>query len=154
MCHRKHNIKEKSQDIFSVLTSFDMDIICKGYDIETKQTLDLSQGRGKIASWNKWNTTFYSDEIWAISRVLRQLERCFKYHKRGYNTDEVIQKYIDLLTSLQEFESIFNSDNFNEKLKITQENTIIVKQICEIWLATHEISDDQIKLMSQKIKEI
>lgn len=147
-------LKKKSQDVFSVLTSFDMDIICKAYDIETKQTLDLSSGNGKIASWNKWNTTFYSDEIWAISRVLRQLERCFKYHRRGYNTDAVIKKYIELLTNLQDFESIFSSNNFNEKLKITQENTIIVKQLCELWLETHDISDDQLKLLTQKIKEI
>lgn len=147
-------LKKKCQDVFSVISSFDLDIICKGYDIETKQLLDLSQGRGKVASWNKWNTSFYSGEIWKISRVLRQLERCFKYHKRGYDTDEVVKKYIELITRLQDFESIFSSENFNEKLKITQENTLIVKQLCELWLVTHEISAEQIELLNQKIKQI
>lgn len=147
-------LKKRAQDVFSVLSSFDMDIICKGYDIQTKQLLDLSGNTGKVASWNKWNTTFYSDEIWQISRVLRQLERCFKYHRRGYNTDAVVKKYIELLTQLQEFESIFISENFNEKLKITQENTIIVKQLCELWLKTHEITDEQLELLSSKIREI
>ena len=147
-------LKKKATDVFSVLTSFDMDIICKGFDLETKQVLDLSNSTGKIASWNKWNTIFYSDEIWAISRVLRQLERCFKYHKRGYNTDAVVIKYIELLNKLQEFESIFHSENFNEKLKITQENTIIVKQLCELWLETHSITDKQMELLTVKMKEI
>ena len=148
-------VKKKAKDIFSVLSSFDLDIISKGYDIETKQYLDLSQGLpDKVATWNKWNTTYYSDEIWAMSRILRQLTRCFKYHKRGYNTDAIVLKYIELLNKLQEYESIFSSENFNDKLKITQENTIIIKQLCEMWLKTHTISDEQIKLLEIKIKEI
>lgn len=148
-------LKKKCKDIFSVLASFDLDIICKGYDIETKQELDLSEHKpDKIATWNKWNTTYYSEEIWAMGRILRQLSRCFKYHKRGYNTDDVVLKYIELLDKLQKFESIFSSENFNEKLKITQENTIIVKQICEMWLTTHSMSDEQLELLETKIKQI
>lgn len=147
--------KKKGNDIFSVLSTFDLDIICKGYDIQTKQYLDLSENLpDKVATWNKWNTTYYSDEIWQISRVLRQLNRCFKYHKRGYNTDAVVRKYIELLDKLQEYESIFNKETFNERLKITQENTLIVKQICEVWLDTHEINDEQMQLLEQKTREI
>lgn len=148
-------LKKKAKDIFSVLSSFDLDIICKGYDIETKQYLDLSENLpNNEATWNKWNTTYYSDEIWAISRVLRQLNRCFKYYKRGYNTDAVVLKYLELLIKLEKYESIFSADTFNDKLKVTQENTIIVKQLCELWLATHEISDEQMKLLEQKTREI
>lgn len=150
-------LKKKCSDIFSVISSFDMDIICKGYDIETKQYLDLTQkdkANDKIATWNRWNTVFYSEEIWQISRILRQLERCFKYYKRGYNTDEIIIKYIELIERLQKFNSIFNSESFSQKLQITQQNTLIVKQLCEVWLETHEISDEQIELLKVKIKEI
>lgn len=148
-------LKKRCTDIFSVLSSFDLDIICKGYDIQTKQYLDLSKnGESKIATWNKWNTTYYSDEIWAISRILRQLTRCIKYHKRGYNTDDVIIKYIELLNKLQDFQSVFSSETFNDKLKTTQENTIVVKQLCELWLKTHEINEKQLELLETKIKEI
>lgn len=148
-------LKKRAKDIFSVLSSFDLDIICKGYDIQTKQYLDLSENLpDKVATWNKWNTTYYSDEIWAISRVLRQLGRCFKYHKRGYNTDAIVKKYIELLDKLEKYESIFNADTFNDKLKITQENTKIVKSLCLLWLETHEISEEQMKLIEQKTREI
>ena len=149
-------VKKNCDNIFSVMSSFDMDIICKGYDIETKQYLDLSDKTSddKIATWNKWNVAFYSTEIWQISRILRQLERCFKYYRRGYNTDAVVKKYIELIGSLQKYNSIFSSENFNEKLKVTQANTLIVKQISEVWLETHEISDTQIELLKTKIKEI
>ena len=85
---------------------------------------------------------------------MRQLERCFKYHKRGYNVDAVVHKYIELIETLQEFTNIFDSENFTEKLKITKANTAIVKEICEVWLETHEITDEQIKLLKEKIKQI
>ena len=50
--------------------------------------------------------------------------------------------------------SINWNHNFNEKLKISQENTVIVKQICELWLKTHEITDQSLELLKIKIKEI
>jgi hypothetical protein len=147
-------LKKRTNDIFSVLSSFDMDIIAKGFDIQTGQYLDLTSGNGKIASWNKWNTAFYSEEVWEINRILRQLERCFKYHNRGYNVDEVVLKYIELIDKLQDFENIFNSDNFDNRIKITKENTLIVKQLCILWLETHEITPEQIELLKTKIKLI
>ena len=146
--------KLKDTNLFNVISSFDLDIICKGYDLQTKEYLDLTTNPGKIASWNKWNPAFQSTEIWSVSRILRQLERVFKYHKRGYNTDAVVVKYMELIDVVQEFQSIFSSENFNEKLKITQENTLIIKQLCELWLSTHTITDEQLELLKTKIKEI
>ena len=148
-------LKKYTKDIFSVLSTFDMDIIAKGYDLETKQILDLSQNLpNKEVTWNSWNTAYYSDEIWKVSRILRQLSRCFKYHKRGYNTDKVVLKYIELIERLEQKQDIFNSVNFTERLKITKENTRIVKKICQIWLETHEITEEQEQLLQLKIKEI
>ena len=148
-------LKKKCTDIFSVLSSFDLDIICRGYDIQTKQFLDLSENLpDKKATWNKWNIAYYSNEIWQISRILRQLTRCIKYHKRGYNTDDIVLKYIELIDTLQEYENIFSSENFTEKMKITKENTIIVRKLCETWLDTHDITDDQLALLETKIRQI
>jgi len=148
-------LKKGATDIFSVLSSFDMDIICKGWDIETKQFMDLSENLpDNKATWNKWNSRYYNPELWEVSRVLRQLKRCFKYHNRGYNTDLVVKKYIELINGIQEYQNIFNSDNFSEKLKIRKANTKIVKKICETWLETHEITDKQMETIDEKIKEI
>ena len=148
-------LKKKCNNIFSVLSSFDLDIISKGYDILSGQYLDLSQNLpDKKATWNKWNTTYYSEEIWEINRILRQLQRCFKYHKRGYNTDEIVIKYIELINRIQEVNNIFNNENFDEKLKLTKANTMIVKKLCETWLETHEISEEELELLTFKIKQI
>lgn len=147
--------KKNCNNIFSVLSSFDIDIICKGYDIETRQYLDLTEKLpGNQATWNRWNTNFYDPELWQIGRILRQLERVIKYYKRGYNTDPVCIKYIELIDDLQKFQDIFNSNNFSENLKIRKSNSKIVKEICTIWLKTHEISDEQLALLKEKIKEI
>ncbi len=148
--------KRKSNNIFSVLSTFDIDIITKAFDIGTQQTLDLTNGSQltKKASWNKWNPGFYSNEIWQISRILRQLERCFKYHKRGYDTDEVVYKYLELIGNVEKFESIFNSLAFNEKLESTKHNINIMKQICNVWLQTHSISDEEMILLKETIKKL
>ena len=148
-------LKKKCFNIFSVLETFDMDIIAKGYDIGTKQYLDLSEKKGdKVVTWNKWNPVFYSSEVWQISRVLRQLERCFKYYKRGYNVDEVVKKYISLIEEIQNYTNIFSSESYTEQLKVRKDNTKIVKQICVKWLETHVITDEQIELLKLKIREI
>lgn len=148
--------KKNCHNIFSVLSSFDMDVISVGYDLQAKEYLDLSgdSRTTKIVSYNKWNPAFNSTDVWNISKILRQLERVIKYYRRGYNTDAVVLKYMEMIDALQEFQSIFNSENFNDKLKITQENTLIIKQVCELWLKTHEITDAQLEVLQQKIKEI
>lgn len=149
-------VKKGCENIFSVLSTFDMNIIAKGYDIETKSVLDLSdmEPGSKVATWNKWNTSYYSGEVWQISRILRQMERCFKYHRRGYDTDAIVIKYIELIDKIQEFTNIFSSEDYSDKLAIKKNNTKIVKQICEVWLETHEITPEQIELLKLKIKEI
>lgn len=149
-------LKKNASDVFSVLSSFDMNIISKGYDTFISKELDLTDGstKTKIADWNRWNHSFYNDEPWAISRILRQMGRVFKYHKRGYDTDLIVYKYIELIERLQKAQDIFKSESFSEKLAIRKKNTKIVKKICEVWLETHEITDEQIKLIDEKIKEI
>lgn len=148
--------KARCESAFAVLSSFDMDVVCKAYDTFLEKELDLTDGSTvtKVASWNKWNPNYYEPELWQISRILRQLTRVIKYYKRGYNTDEVCLKYIELIDKVQHYQNIFSSEDFNEKLKIRKKNTKIVKEICQVWLKTHEISDEQLELLTLKIKEI
>ena len=150
-------LKKDTPNIFSVLSTFDLDIVARGIDIESGRMLDLSEPgniENKIATWNRWNTHFYDPELWEINRILRQLERVFKYHRRGYNTDAVVLKYIELIDSIQELQDIFHSDTYTERLKINKNNTQAIKKICEVWLETHEISDNELEILQTKLKEI
>ena len=98
--------------------------------------------------------SYYSDEIWEINRILRQLERCFKYHRRGYDVDAVVIKYIELIDKVQNHINIFSSENYSDKLKIQKENTRIVKSLCNKWLKEHKITPEQIETLKLKLKEI
>jgi hypothetical protein len=148
--------KSHCTDGYSVISTFDMDVIAKCYDTFIQREIDLTYGsaESKVVSWNKHNQNFYDPELWQISRILRQLERVIKYYKRGYNTDAVVHKYIELIDEVQKFQDIFSSNNFSETLKIKKSNAKIVKKICEKWLETHEISDEQLELLKEKIKEV
>lgn len=149
-------LKSKCNSIYQVLSSFDFDIVTKAYDLETKQYLDLTNGSTitKIASWNKWNTNYYNPKIWQSSKLLRQILRLIKYYKRGYNTDPAAEKYLELINNIQKYQDIWKTIKSIEKIEYIKENTKIIKQICEVWLETHEISEEQLELLKVKIKEI
>jgi len=136
-------LKQGCDNIFSVISRFDMNIIAKGYDIRSKQYLDLTGNSTitKIAEPNIWNTKFDSFELWENSQLLRQIHRCIKYHKRGYNTDAVVAKFIEIADRILEYDNIFKSNNFKERHDDMVSTTLIVKGMCKQWLETHEISD-------------
>ena len=147
--------KEKNHTIFDVLSTFDIDIIAKGYDLKTKKTLDLSENNGeKVATWNKWNKQFYNPNIWAVSRILRQFERVIKYHKRGYNTDAVAVKYKEILEEMLVYENIFSSEKVDEKVASVKTNSKILIKILDNWLVTHTITDTELELIKETIKKL
>lgn len=147
-------LKNNANNIYSVLSSFDMDIICKGYDLLTKETFDFTYGSTitKKASWNKLNKKYYNPELWDIKSILRQTVRVFKYYGRAIDVDNVILKYIELADSIQEMENIFDSPKYEEFLKPAKINTLTIKNICEYWLKTHNISDKELELLKLTIK--
>ena len=131
-----------------------MDIICKGYDLQSEQYLDLTgeSTLTKKVNINKWNNSFHSSELWEVSRVLRQLERCFKYHERGFDTDNIVNHYIKLIDNIDKHESIFDSLQYNERLKNSKEINAVIRNICTTWLSDHKISDDERVLLQKTIK--
>ena len=145
--------KEKNHSIFDVLSAFDLDIIAKGYDLKSKKVLDLSENNGsKKCTWNKWNKAFYSVNIWAVSRIMRQFERIVKYHNRGYDTDEVALKYKEILNGMLEYENIFDSQKVDEKVTSVKTNSKILIKIIDNWLEHHKISETELELLRTTIK--
>lgn len=149
-------LKQNATDIFSVLSSFDMNIICKGYDIKTKQVLDLTgdSTKTKIVDWNRWNPQFYDWTAWSVRKILRQIDRCPKYHERGYNTDNMIRKYIEIMDETKNIENVFESESFSEQLKELHQQTDALKGFCKLWLDTHYMSDETKLELKQKIKSL
>jgi hypothetical protein len=147
--------KKDVNSLFDVLSSFDMDIVCKGFDIKTQQYLDLRKGESDIANPNLWNKAFMDTNIWGISRILRQFSRIIKYHKRGYNTDPMVLKYKSMILDMQNTENIFNeSFSVKEKIESVKINGDILIKIFDKWLESHEITDDEFELINKTIKQI
>ena len=143
--------KKHQSNCFDVISNFDLDIIAKGYDIKTKKTLDLRESEGSTITWNKWNTNFYTTDFWSIKRLLRQFERVIKYHNRGYNLDEVTNKYIEII------ENIINTDNYYKSDKGIKyfDNTIdqfkVVLKILQAWNKDHKITEEELLILKTLI---
>lgn len=146
--------KKTANNIFAVLSSFDMNIIARGIDLKTKEMLDLSGGVSKDATWNKWNTAFYSVNLWETGRLLRQFQRCIKYYKRGYNTDLVVLKYKELLLGLLEYENIFKSERMDNKVSEMKKSGEILLKIFNTWLETHYLSEEDEKKLEETINSL
>lgn len=149
--------KNNKKGIFDVLSSFDMDIVARGYDLKTGVMLDLSAPgsiESKIASPNKWNDRFDNVTIWSVSQLLRQADRIIKYYRRGFNTDPMVIKYIELIDRIMKEQNIFESVKYGEILKTAQVNFKTVKKVFQTWLKTHEISDKELELLNKTIKEV
>ena len=148
--------KKDASNIFSVLSSFDMDLVCLGYCLQSKQYLDLTENSAisRIVNINKWNPKYSSTNIWELSRILRQFSRVIKYSKRGYNTDALALKYKEIIQSVIEFENIFNSEIIEEKLVNIKTCGEILTKIIDKWLETKEISPEEEILIDEIVNKM
>ena len=148
--------KEKANNIFSILASFDMSIICKAYDLKTKKYLDLSEGtiETKIVKWNRWNNSYYDVSPWSLSRICRQLTRVKKYQNRGFELTEMLLKYKEVINNMIFYENIFDSVKVAEKVDTIKHNGKILIEILDLWLEKGTITDKEEELLIQTVKLI
>ena len=59
-----------------------------------------------------------------------------------------------MLHKLVEYESIFNSAQFTEKVKEMKKNAKIIDKIFSTWLDHHEMDDETFELLKEKIKSL
>lgn len=115
--------KQWKNNIFSVLSSFDMSIIMVGYDIRKHVMLDLRCGwEGMVPEDpdNRWSKStrvampnplrdqdvdMYGTEMW-----IRQFDRCIKYWNRGYDTRPMARFYIKLINDVIDKGQLFQTD--------------------------------------------
>lgn len=150
--------KKNCKTTFDILSTFDMDVVCKGIDLQTKNELDLTcdSHKTKIANINKFNKNYLPQNLslFSFSRLLRQFTRVIKYHKRGFNTDNVTKKYIEIIDKFQNYENIFKSDIIDEKVEEIKNQGEIIKKIFTEWLNTHSINDDELILIDKILKKM
>lgn len=115
--------KKGKNNLFNVLSSFDMSIIMVGMDIPTKVKLDLRKGWNgmvmddpngvwspstKIAKPNPLrvqDVDMYTVEMW-----VRQFDRVIKYWNRGFDTRPMAEFYIELINGVIEKGQLFHTE--------------------------------------------
>lgn len=135
-------IKKDCNNIFSVLSSFDMNFLTIGIDIYTGKILNINDDLN--ASWNKWNVNYYSSDNWSFGKFTRQFIRCIKYQKRGYDTDNVVRKYIELIN-----DKCKSMHMHLEKSKLYYGMLMNLSDIMDKWLSEHFIDDTQIQKLTE-----
>jgi hypothetical protein len=133
--------KEYQHTVFDILANFDIDLIAKGYDIRTKQVLDLRQSKDLKVTWNRWNTSFYKSDFWSTRRLLRQFERVIKYTERGFDLSEVTDKYIELVEDILKKEDIYKTERGHKFYEDTMEQFEVVLKILKEWKSTNTIGE-------------
>jgi len=143
--------KKFHKNIFDVLSNFDLDIIANGYDIKSKQYLILRESKGLIGTWNKWNTSYYKSDLWSCKRLLRQFSRVVKYTERGYNLDEVTDKYISLIEDILAKDNVYKSEKGTLFYDKTQKEFEIVLKILQLWKKDKVMSKENLLVMQTLI---
>jgi len=144
--------KKDVHNIFDVLSNFDMDIIARGIDLHSGQELDLYKNRSitpNVAHVNPFNYQYEDLEYFTVKRTLRQFIRCVKYYKRGFNVDAVVQRYLEMLNYLIEYDEPHKKESM---LKFIDENKSIAKTFKKIilkWQETKEWSDENNKICEE-----
>lgn len=135
--------RKTNNNIFDVISNFDISLICKGYDIKTGKTLDLSDyNNDKVGTWNCWNKSFYNPDMWDCKRFMRQFERVIKYEQRGYNLESVTDKYIELVDQMLELEDIYKTEKGHEFYTKTRKEFELISAILKEYKRSKVISPE------------
>lgn len=140
-------LKKNQNNCFDVLANFDLDIIAVGYDLKTKQILNLRQTTGFKGTWNKWNTSFYTTDFWSVKRLLRQFERVIKYTERGYDLTEVTDKYIEIINTILSIENYYKTEKGTKYFNDTIEQFEIVQKILLAWKKDLKITPEELLIL-------
>jgi len=142
--------KEKRDNLFAVLASFDMSIVMVGLDIPSGTKLDLRTGSGFVLNdpkgvWSpsknvavpnplrEQNVDMYGAEMW-----IRQFSRCIKYWNRGYDTRPMAMFYIRLIDQVIEDGQLFTTKNSEERYNDFKAEFEPLKEQMVKWLEDKE----------------
>lgn len=129
---QKNNCNKTS----AVLTSFDMDIVMRGFDIQSGNLLDMRNDATTVAHPNMEKRI----EIEAVSvdMWVRQFDRVIKYYDRGFDTRPMAKFYHDLIGDVLELGPTCVSEKAMEFYENIADNLIKAKANIDAWLKEHK----------------
>lgn len=143
--------KNNKTNLLSVLSSFDMSIIMKGFDIETKVMMDLrTKNDGfvpedPLKKWSsdpmvavpnplrKQDVDMYGVEMW-----VRQWDRVLKYWSRGFDTRPMAKFYVDSINRIIDDGALFTTDKSQSAYQLFVDTYIPLRDKMSAWLEAKE----------------
>lgn len=130
------SFKKNQRCCMDVLKNFDLTIICKGYDIWSKQTFDCTRfgslGDPSVAELNPMRRVTYSK--WNTSRWIRQFDRVAKYWQRGFDTRPAARQYVEMIDEVLKNGNIFKSEQAKENWEAFKEELLVSRALIQTWL--------------------
>lgn len=130
--------KQKCTNVAEVIATFDMSIICRGWDIPGQFLYDLTQqwSDKKTAVPNKirhQDTDTLTTAYW-----VRQFDRVIKYWNRGYDTRPMAKFYLSQIDEVLERGNIWTSEQSELFYKKFVEEFNQTKTKINLWLSDKE----------------
>ena len=143
--------KTGKNNMFNVLSSFDMSIIMIGYDIKKKILLDLRCGWGDMVVedpnhyWSNSTRVAVPNplrdqdvDMYGVEMWVRQFDRCIKYWNRGFDTRPMAKFYIDSVNRVISDGALFSTDKSVAAYTAFVEEYAPMRDKMEAWLASKE----------------
>ena len=143
--------KDGKNNLFAVLSSFDMSIIMVGYDIRKHVLLDLRAGwHGMVREDpdNRWSTDVkvaYPNplrdqdvDMYGVGMWVRQFDRVIKYWNRGYDTRPMAKFYIKLIDGVLDNGKLFETDKSEAAFKDFKDTYEPLRERMVKWLEDKE----------------
>lgn len=146
--------RKNTSRAIDIISTFDMTIICRAYDIETKHEMDYSykwaleymklnndidpkETAGHIVTPNP-HMLHQEYDIYTAKRWIRQWNRVIKYWDRGYNTLPVAKFYSKMINDVLKKGNIFNTEKSKLAWEEATKGIEEVKESIDEWIKSKE----------------
>lgn len=134
--------KNGCTDVTDVLSTFDMSIIMKGYDISKGLYCDmrtLCSTDTKVAMPNYLNRNINDHPSrFNLNRLLRQWDRVIKYYNRGFDTRPMAKYYLDCINVVIDTGAAFETENDKISFTDMEPRFLDYKAKISAWIKEHE----------------
>lgn len=122
----------------SVLMSFDMSIVMRGYDIQSHVMFDLRPMDVPVTTAVPNPLRKHDCMMWTVAKWIRQFDRVIKYYDRGFDTRPMARFYLHMIDECIEAGCLFDSEESQNAFNSFSEEFLEKRAVIKDWLDEHE----------------
>lgn len=122
----------------SVLMSFDMSIVMRGYDIQSHVMFDLRPEDVPVTTAVPNPLRKHDCMMWTVAKWIRQFDRVIKYYDRGFDTRPMARFYLEMIDECIEAGCLFDSEESQNAFNSFSKEFLEKRAVIKDWLDEHE----------------